>query len=378
VWSCFDAGNDEFVRGAADDRYCLLLDHDKCLRAVAEAHEAVQLRVPGEAACLRLDDPNRALSQRTCDDEEQAQRWKFDPAMLSFRHAVQESLCLDYQVEDQVWTVWPCAQQQEEEMRGIARIGEHGFVYHRYAGKYCLRRGSGSTCVMVAPSGSNLLLRLPASRSAECLRFSGRERLVANVECDLADQPQHWVWHSGTGTFRAATDASVCLDLFHHHTGERGSALGAWPCIPKAPNERFAFDRFMSRYCVTSQPSVCVMEAIPGVPLRLRHPGSVGGCLHFDGALRSLQERPCNASDPRQQWVFDGATLLFHHAGDSRRCIEFFAAHGSFGVWMCRDDLEVNLQQQFRYDEDRDLFCLHGSDRQTSRCLQEATSSLLY
>merc|ERR1712196_718126 len=105
-------------------------------------------------------------------------------------------------------------------------------------------------------------------------------------------------------------------------------------------------------------------EAIVGTPLRLRLPGSVD-CLHFDGGLQALTEAACNASEPKQQWAYDAATLVFRHARDSRVCIDFFVAHNSFGAWSCRDELEVNAQQSFRYDEVRDRFCLI-SDRE--RC----------
>ena len=97
------------MRDAARGRYCLLLDHDKCVTAVAEAGETLQLRVPGEASCLRLDDPHRALTQHTCDDTVTAQRWRFDPPLGAFRAASQPDLCLDYQREAQAWAVWTCA-----------------------------------------------------------------------------------------------------------------------------------------------------------------------------------------------------------------------------------------------------------------------------
>ena len=137
-----------------------------------------------------------------------------------------------------------------------------------------------------------------------------------------------------------------------------------------------------------------------GAPLRLRKPGAIH-CLHFDGALQvrastrclwawplvavsvglivhdalpqALQDRECNETEARQHWSFDTATLMFRHTGDSSRCIEFFPSHGAFGAWSCRDDLEANTQQQFRFDEDR--FCLLADP---TRCLQEATSHLLY
>ena len=106
----------------------------------------------------------------------------------------------------------------------------------------------------------------------------------------------------------------------------------------------------------------------------LREPGGTL-CLHFDGGLTALQLKTCNATEPKQHWAYDAATLVFRHAADSRRCIDFFVAHGAFGVWKCRDGIEINSQQQFRYDEQRDRFCLLSDPEQ---CLQEATSALLY
>ena len=97
--------------------------------------------------------------------------------------------------------------------------------------------------------------------------------------------------------------------------------------------------------------------------------------MHAVGDFQSLQERVCNASEPQQQWAYDAATLVFRHSTDARRCIDYFIAHGAFGVWSCREELEVNSQQQFRYDEQRDRFCLLSDPNQ---CLQEATSALLY
>ncbi|KOO28336.1 hypothetical protein Ctob_004660 [Chrysochromulina tobinii] len=109
VWSCFDAANDEFFYDAPAARYCLLLDHDKCVRTVTgEADEAVQLRVPGEATCLRLDEAQTPLSRHTCDDTRLSQRWRYEPALAAFRSrwifhsatatfrpAIDAGLCLD-------------------------------------------------------------------------------------------------------------------------------------------------------------------------------------------------------------------------------------------------------------------------------------------
>lgn len=47
MWPCFDAGNDEFFHEPSSGRYCMQLDHDKCVRALSEADEAMMLRVPG-------------------------------------------------------------------------------------------------------------------------------------------------------------------------------------------------------------------------------------------------------------------------------------------------------------------------------------------
>ena len=57
------------------------------------------------------------------------------------------------------------------------------------------------------------MLRRPTGSSA-CLRHMGKERRARAVECDANDEAQRWVWQSATGTFRTATDATVCLDLF--------------------------------------------------------------------------------------------------------------------------------------------------------------------
>ena len=157
-------------------------------------------------------------------------------------------------------------------------------------------------------------------------------------------------------------------------TIDSGGALGAWPCIRGASNERFTYDRYMGRYCLAANPAVCVMEGLLGTPLRLRLPNALD-CLHFDKRLVTLQEQPCNASESQQQWAYDEATLVFRHAADSTRCIDFLESRQVFGVWQCRDGQEINSQQQFRYHESVDRFCLLSAP---SRCLQEATSTLLY
>jgi hypothetical protein len=173
IWSCFDAGNDEFFRDEARDRYCLLLDHDKCVRGVGASGESVLLRVPGSASCLQLDDPLRPLVSHTCDEQRTAQRWKFDPPLNAFRAAGQPSVCLDYSVDDQAFAVWSCDEQEAENAADDANAGR-GFVYHRYSGKYCLRRGRGSTCVMEAEAGSRLLLRRATMRYG-CLHVAAKQ-----------------------------------------------------------------------------------------------------------------------------------------------------------------------------------------------------------
>ena len=87
------------------------------------------------------------------------------------------------------------------------------------------------------------------------------------------------------------------------------------------------------------------------------------------------QERPCDPTEVRQQWLYDAATLTFRHAFERDRCIDFFVAHEAFGVWSCRDAQDVNSQQQFRYDEANDKFCLLAASQ---HCLQEAISNFLY
>ena len=131
-----------------------------------------------------------------------------------------------------------------------------------------------------------------------CLRYLGRERRVQAVACSRSDETQQWILHTPTSTFRPALDATLCLDLFAADVAEfgrssrvsrpsveeaaeeaaltidNGGALGVWRCQSHASNERFVYDRYMGRYCVASWPSVCVLEASIGTPLRLRHPVS--------------------------------------------------------------------------------------------------------
>ena len=59
--------------------FCLLEDPDNCLHTVPPLAMAVPLRVPGNAACLQLDDPSRPLSQQTCNAAEARQRWRYMP-----------------------------------------------------------------------------------------------------------------------------------------------------------------------------------------------------------------------------------------------------------------------------------------------------------
>ena len=160
--------------------------------------------------------------------------------------------------------------------------------------RYCLRRGRASVCVQEAVTGSNVLLRRPW-QPVLCLQFSGSERRVRSAACRAADASQRWIFHSATATFRPAIDAGLCLDLFQagHMEAEAaevgaqaqafvganalraalsgggggvgalsggggsdeltldgGGALGVWPCVGQAPNERFLFDRYMGRYCL--------------------------------------------------------------------------------------------------------------------------------
>ena len=133
-------------------------------------------------------------------------------------------------------------------------------------------------------------------------RYAGSQRRVLSVPCDEKEEEQRWIFHSPTTTFRPSTDASHCLDLVAPAPGDAppaegedadaldGSSLGAWPCVPGAANEKFAYDRYMSRYCVRARASTCVVEAIQGAPMRLRYPGRPG-CLHYDahGSMQALR-----------------------------------------------------------------------------------------
>ena len=154
VWSCFDAANDEFFYDAPAARYCLLLDHDKCVRTVTgEADEAVQLRVPGEATCLRLDEAQTPLSRHTCDDTRLSQRWRYEPALAAFRSVSAPEQCLDYSAEDQAFAVWPCEREEARETdRPSTSPNEHGFIYRQLQSRYCERRARALACCLLSAS----------------------------------------------------------------------------------------------------------------------------------------------------------------------------------------------------------------------------------
>mmetsp|Transcript_43916 Transcript_43916/g.121626 ORF Transcript_43916/g.121626 Transcript_43916/m.121626 type:complete len:131 (-) Transcript_43916:216-608(-) len=130
----------------------------------------------------------------------------------------------------------------------------------------------------------------------------------------------------------------------------------------------------MGRYCVQAQRSICLIEMIPGLTMRLRQPGSTR-CIYFDGRMQVVQESDCDPSDVSQQWAYDPSSLVFRHVARSDLCLDYFITHGAFGVWSCRVLQDINSQQQFRYEDERDIFCLIGA---AGKCLQESTSALLY
>lgn len=218
---------------------------------------------------------------------------------------------------------------------------------------------SAATCVQEAVTGSTVLLRRP-DEPARCLQSLGSGRRAASAACNASDASQGWTFHSRTSTFRLASDTGLCLDVFsadydelgvtssaggdatggdrlsrlHHPTEaldsdleherrtiDAGGALGSWPCVSRAPNERFVYDRYMGRYCSSYSPAVCVMEAVVGTPLRLRLPSALT-CLQVDDTLAMLQERQCNATELRQQWAYDDATLVFRFAADRSAATE--------------------------------------------------------
>ena len=111
-----------------------------------------------------------------------------------------------------------------------------------------------------------------------------------------------------------------------------------------------------------------------GKAMRLRLPNSMT-CLEYGGGVGTLNERACNATDARQMWLYDAATLVFRHAAEGKRCLDYFVSHESFGLWTCRELHDVNSQQQFLFDEENERFCMISDQ---SKCLEEATSPMLY
>ena len=95
-----------------------------------------------------------------------------------------------------------------------------------------------------------------------------------------------------------------------------------FPCLHSPTLALPHMRRYMSRYCVSARPDICVQEATLGSRMRLRIPNSVL-CLQYDGGVQALAERTCNATEVRQMWTYDGAVMLFRHAAEvmSRPCI---------------------------------------------------------
>ena len=390
VWSCIDAANAHFERrdesrGGGEERlsFCLRNDGDACLHAVrGSGGQAVPLRVPGNAACLQLDAPSQPLSQQTCDSTEPRQRWRYDTRLGgAFVSEVEPSLCLDYKAEQQAFGTWGCGASADgapAKPPGASAL----FTYHKIGAKYCLRRGRGSTCVQQAASGSAIHLRVPsAAETLACVDFRGAGLPTAAAPCLALRRAQQWIFHAPSASFRPSEDPSMCLQL---HVGEprlAGSAqpsfeLSARPCKQThAPEQRFVFDRYMGKYCAAAVGAgFCLQEAFIGPRLRLRRPGEFS-CLQFDGGLQALHGHDCNATEDRQLWTYDAASLVFRHASHSDRCLDYFSAHGAFGVWSCHEMQEVNTQQ-FHVDAMRaDRFCLLN---EPSQCLLPASVSPLF
>ena len=120
---------------------------------------------------------------------------------------------------------------------------------------------------------------------------------------------------------------------------------------------RFAYDRFMGRYCLSSRPDVCLQEAILGAP-GCASPARAAPRLRRDEDGDALGRAPLQRLEPAQQWLYDTATLVFRAATDANRCLDFFVAHDTFGAWACRERADVNAQQQFIHDERTDRFCM--------------------
>ena len=151
----------------------------------------------------------------------------YEPGRAAFHAATAPSLCLDYLSREQAFGVWACEE-------AAAAHGEATFEFRRMAGKYPLRRGHGSTCVMEASGGRQILLRVPGD--AECIGFGGARAPADFVPCDITDVRQQWVrrrshfsprhtyhpltrpptplvFQTGDGSFRPAAGATACLEL---------------------------------------------------------------------------------------------------------------------------------------------------------------------
>ena len=91
----------------------------------------VQLRFPGQASCFHygghFDGTVHMIMHRTCEQRKE-QWWLFELETLSFKHATDASICLNWNPEKNGFDVWKCYSSPKQQ-----------FQFDEFRLTYCLR-----------------------------------------------------------------------------------------------------------------------------------------------------------------------------------------------------------------------------------------------
>jgi hypothetical protein len=151
-------------------------------------HFYIQLRLPGEASCFhfggRFDGQTHMIIHRTCQPRRE-QWWLFELESLSFKHATDASVCLNWNTDKGGFDIWKCYLTPKQQ-----------FQFDPFKQTYCLRHDPRQ-CLMASETLSGHELCPPQANSATwaCIR------LYVSVEGDLCALARRSYWPSATPTW---------------------------------------------------------------------------------------------------------------------------------------------------------------------------------
>jgi len=322
VWACHDAGNHEFEYDHAG-KLCLVSDHSKCVQNATADNFYLQLRFPGQASCFHFggefDGKTHMIMHKTCEPREE-QWWLFELESLSFKHAADNSVCLNWNAEKAGFDMWKCYASPKQQ-----------FQFDEFRLTYCLRYDMHQ-CLQAFETlaGDGLQLRLPGE--SICLSFD--EDGLAQKSCEGTRKDQRWMFESSSMRFVHAVAENICLEY-----PANALEFSAVDCS-KASEQKFRYSSGTDgrKYCVGHDSErKCVQEATLGTATRLRLPRSAE-CLQFDGSKQALQQDPCSEARMDQKWVYDLATQVFRYFADTTQCLDYMFDEESFSAEPCHDN----------------------------------------